>query len=429
MSPDPSASRRSVVITGLGVVSPLGLGIETFWNGLLQGQSGVRRIQQYDPTGLPLVIGGEVPDFDPKQHVKPRKSLKVMSREIQFAFTAAEMALQHAGLQVGQFPPERLGVVFGADMIYGELSEVQEAVLASFDPEAREYNLRGWAENGMSKIFPLWMLKYLPNMPACHVAIANDARASCNSIILGEVGALVALSEGMRSIERGDADIMIVGGVGHQINPSSITFRANQELVKSPEDPQNACRPFDAQRIGSVFGEGCGAIVLEAAEHARQRGAKALARVASYAIRHEPNKQGDPLTGSAMRAVLASCLTQAGIEPKQLAHVHAHGLGQIAADALEAQCINSVAGQAPVLAIKGATGNSSAGSGALELAASVMSLQHNLIPPSRNCHRVAADCPIDVVRHEPRPTQGRYALKLNYANAGQAVAVLIERGE
>ncbi len=428
MSTDPSPSRRSVVITGLGVVSPLGLGIEPFWNGLLEGRSGVRRLQHYDPTGLPMEYGGEVPDFDPKQYVKPRKSLKVMSREIQFAFTAAEMALQHAGLQVGQFPPERLGVVFGADMIYGELTEVQEAVLASYDAEAREYNLRGWAENGMSKIFPLWMLKYLPNMPACHVAIANDARATCNSIILGEVGALVALSEGMRSIERGDADIMIVGGVGHQINVSSMTFRANQELART-DDPPNACRPFDAQRIGSVFGEGCGAIVLESAEHAKKRGAKALARVASYAIRHEPKKQADPLTGSAICAVLESCLKQSGIEPKQLAHMHAHGIGQIAADALEARCIAATVGQTPVLAIKGATGNSSAGSGALELAASVLALQHNLTPPSRNCHRVAADCPIDVVRHEPRPSQGRYALKLNYSNAGQAVAVLIERGE
>lgn len=418
-----------MVITGLGVVSPLGLGIEPFWQGLLEGRSGVRRIQHYDVAGLPLEFGGEVPDFDPKLYVKPRKSLKVMSREIQFAFTAAEMALKDAGLQVGQFPPERLGVIFGADMIYGELDEVTEAVLASFDAEARAYNLRGWAEHGMSKIFPLWMLKYLPNMPACHVAIANDARATCNSIILGEVGALVALSEAMRSIERGDADIMIVGGVGHQIHPSNLIFRANQEVAKGVTDPENACRPFDAQRIGSVFGEGCGAIVLESAEHAKKRGAKIQGRVVSYAIRHEPNKLGDRLTGSAIRAVLESCLKQGNIEPKQVAHVHAHGIGQIAADALEAHCIAATAGQTPVLAIKGATGNSSAGSGALELAASVLALQHNLIPPSRNCDRVGADCPIDVVRHEPRPSQGRYALKLNYSNLGQAVAVLIERGE
>lgn len=428
MPPDSSAARCSVVITGVGVVTPLGLGLEPFWKGLLEGRSGVRRMQHFDPTGLPVEFGGEVPEFDPKQHIRPRKSLKVMSREIQFAFTAAEMALRDAGLQVGQFPPERLGVVFGADMIYGELPDIQEAVSVSRDPESGQFDIHRWADEGMSKIFPLWLLKYLPNMPACHVAIANDARASCNSIILGEVSALVALAEGVRLIERGLADMVIVGGVGHQINPTNIAFRANQELSKRAADPENACRPFDAERCGSVFGEGAGALVIENAEHARQRGAKNMGRILSYAVRHEPNKQGVPLAGTAMRRVLESCLQQAGVEPKQLAHVHAHGIGQREVDATEARMIAAVTGQVPVLAIKGATGNSSAGSGALELAASLKSLETGLIPPSRNCDRAAADCPIDVVRHEPRQAAGRYALKLSHSNNGQAAAVLVERG-
>jgi 3-oxoacyl-[acyl-carrier-protein] synthase II len=429
MSPDFSAPRCSVVVTGVGVLSPLGIGLDSFWQGLLAGQSGVRRMQHFDPTGLPVEFGGEVPDFDPKQYIRPRKSLKVMSREIQFAFTAAEMALGNAGLQIGQFPPERLGVVFGSDMIYGELGEIQEAVSASLDRETKQFHINRWAAEGMSKIFPLWLLKYLPNMPACHVAIANDARASCNSIILGEVSALVALAEGVRIIERGLADMMIVGGVGHQINPTNIAFRANQELSKRAADPENACRPFDAARCGSVFGEGAGALVIENAEHARKRGAKALGRILSYAIRHEPNKQGVPLHGSAMRRVLESCLQQAGVEPAQLAHVHAHGIGQRDVDATEARMIAAVTGEVPVLAIKGATGNSSAGSGALELAASLKSLETGLIPPSRNCDTVAADCPIDVVSREPRPAAGRYALKLSHSNNGQAAAVLVERGE
>jgi 3-oxoacyl-[acyl-carrier-protein] synthase II len=429
MPPDDSNARCSVVFTGVGVVSPLGLGLEPFWNGLLEGRSGVRRIQHFDPTGLPVEFGGEVPEFDAKQHIRPRKSLKVMSREIQFAFTAAEMALRDAGLQVGQFPPERLGVVFGADMIYGELPDIQDAVSVSREPETNQFHINRWASEGMSKIFPLWLLKYLPNMPACHVAIANDARASCNSIILGEVSALVALAEGVRLIERGLADMVIVGGVGHQINPTNIAFRANQELSKRAADPENACRPFDAARCGSVFGEGATALVIENAEYARKRGAKNMGRILSYAIRHEPNKQGVPLAGIAMRRVLESCLQQAGVEPQQLAHVHAHGIGQREVDATEARMIAAVTGQVPVLAIKGATGNSSAGSGALELAASLKSLETRLIPPSRNCDHVAADCPIDVVHHEPRQAANRYALKLSHSNNGQSAAVLIERGE
>ena len=249
MPTDSLPTRRSVVITGVGVVSPLGMGAETHWSGLLAGRSGVRRIQHFDPTGLPVEFGGEVPGFDPKQHIRPRKSLKVMSREIQFAFTAAEMALHDAGLQVGQFPPERLGVVFGADMIYGELPDMQDAVSVSRDPASGKFDIHRWADLGMQKIFPLWLLKYLPNMPACHVAIANDARASCNSIILGEVSALVALAEGVRLIERGLAEMVIVGGVGHQINPTNIAFRANQELSKRAADPENACRPFDCKSL------------------------------------------------------------------------------------------------------------------------------------------------------------------------------------
>ena len=422
---------RSVVITGVGVVSPIGIGREAFWTSLENRTSGVRTISTIDTEGLAIHIGGEIRDFDPKQYVRPRKSLKVMSREIQFAFTAADLAMADAGLMPGeggggQCDPNRLGVVFGSDMIYCELEEVIEAYRACM-PEGR-FDFSRWASQAMPQMYPLWLLKYLPNMPACHVAIANDARGPCNAHTLGDASSLSAVSEGFRLIERGAADCVIVGGTGFRLHPTCLTFRSNQWYSAWEGPPEQASRPFERARSGQVPGEGAGAFILEAEEHARARGAGVMARVLAAASRFEPVHEERPPKGDAIRASILAALQEAQLAPGDVGHVNAHGFGTVPHDRAEAQAIRAALGDVSVTAPKSYFGNLGAGSGAVEMAASVLALQRGEVPATLNYQQPDPECPIRVVSQQ-EPARAPTALVLNQATTGQALAVALAAAE
>jgi 3-oxoacyl-[acyl-carrier-protein] synthase II len=418
---------RNVVITGVGVVSPIGIGREAFSAGLQNRTSGVRTISAIDTRGLSIHIGGEIRDFDPKKYVRPRKSLKVMSREIQFAFTAADLAMADAGLTpreggASRCDPNRLGVVFGSDMIYCELDEVIEAYRACM-PEGR-FDFSRWASQAMPQMYPLWLLKYLPNMPACHVAIANDARGPCNAHTLGDASSLSAVAEGFRLIQRGAADCVIVGGTGFRLHPTCLTFRSNQWYSAWKGPPEKASRPFEAARSGQVPGEGAGAFILEAEDHARARGATIMARVLAAASRFEPVHNERPAKGVAIRASISAALEEAQLAPGEVGHVNAHGFGTVPHDRAEAQAIRSVLGDVPVTAPKSYFGNLGGGSGAVEMAASVLALERGEVPATLNYDQPDPECPIHVVR-KPERARAPTALALNQATTGQALAVVL----
>ena len=279
-------SRPRVVITGVGVVSPLGIGPEAFWESLCQQRSGVDVLPAVAALDLPLRIGAAVKDFDPKQYVKPRKALKVMSREIQMGFAAASMAVEHAGWQPGQLPPDRTGVLFASDMLYCEPTESVSAY--GHCTENGKFHAEQWGGVFMSELYPLWMLMYLPNMVACHIGIAHDARGPNNTICQGEASSLLALIEAAGIIERGHADVMITGGSSSRMTATSMLYRGMDRLSHRIDSPQSACRPFDATRDGAVNGEGAAAFVLEREEFATARGAKILARVAGWGMAFAP---------------------------------------------------------------------------------------------------------------------------------------------
>ena len=214
-------------------------------------------------SDLPVPFGGEVADFDPKQYVRPRKSLKVMNRDIQLAFVAADLACADGGIRERRIDPERLGVLFGADMMACDLEELTNAYRACM-VDGR-FDFSRWGPAAMAEIFPLWMLKYLPNMPACHVGIAQDARGPNNTIVSGEVSSLAAVAEAVGVLERGQADVMIVGGSSSRIHPTVWACSRDLPLSRRSDDPAAACRPFDARRDGMVYGEGAAAFLLETA--------------------------------------------------------------------------------------------------------------------------------------------------------------------
>ncbi len=285
-APHQSSDPREVVITGLGVVSPIGIGRDAFRSALREGISGVRPITLFDASRFPVRIAAEVADFDPKAYVRPRKSLKVMSREIQFGFAAADFALTDARVQPGGVEPDRFGVVFGAEMIYCDLDELS-GIYRRCIAEGR-FDFSCWGESMAGEMYPLWLLRNLPNMVACHVAIVHDARGPNNTIGHSDVSSLAAIAEAVRVIQRGAADVMIAGGVGARINPTSMSYRGDIDQSHRNDDPARAARPFDAGRDGLVNGEGAAAFILESRENAQKRGVRILARILSDSSAHEP---------------------------------------------------------------------------------------------------------------------------------------------
>jgi len=412
-----------VVITGLGVVSPIGIGCEPFWNALAAGTSGIRTIDLFDSSSLSVRFGGQIPDFDPKVYVRPRKSLKVMSREIQLGFAAADLALADAGLAAGQVEPERFGVVFGNDMIYADLEDLEETYRRSAKDGRFDFAL--WSEAIQEELHPLWLLKHLPNMTASHIAIAHDARGPNNSIVLGDVSSLLALAEAASMIERGWADVMLAGGTGCRLHPTALVARGDALLSHRADDFRRACRPFDRDRDGLVNGEGSAAIVLESRAHAERRGAEVLGRLVSWASRCEPKARREGLTGSSLRQAIRAALTGAGLTPADIGHVNAHGVGTIDMDRAEARAIEAEVGQVPVTAPKSLFGHLGAGGGAVELAASVLGLGRGLVPATLNYDTPDPACPVNVVTGGPLMGRPGTALAVNLCSTGQAAAVVI----
>ena len=258
---------REVVITGMGVVSPIGIGLETFWQSLLNGVSGIKVRPDFEHTELPFRLWAPVDAFDGRQYVKPRKAIKVMSRPIQFGFAAAQMAAEQANLLDSGVNPDRMGTVFGSEAFFADPLDVsslfQKCVTAGAYDDTR------WGEYFMREIEPLWMLKYLPNMVASHISIAIDSRGPSNTICHGESSGLFAAIEGVELLHRGSADVVVVGGTSCPLGVTGMVYRGSERLSKKiRQDPEQVVRPFDIDRDGGVLGEGAGAIVLETKEHA-----------------------------------------------------------------------------------------------------------------------------------------------------------------
>ena len=414
-----------VVITGVGVVSPIGVGKQPFWQSLCAGRSGVKPYSLVQGTEMPVRFGGEIADFEPKLYVKPRKSLKVMCREIQLGFAAAALAINDAGLDCEAVDRDRFGVIYGSEMLFGPPQDLEAAYRSCFVDGALHAELYG--EKFMSDMYPLWMLKYLPNMAACHIGIAFDARGPNNSITLGEASGLLSVAEGMRIMQRGRADVMIVGGAGSRLDLTQMLFRGDANLSHREDEPETASRPFDADRDGLVNGEGAAAFILETRSHAEHRAAPILAAVRGCGNSFESRLDPKPATGRAIRATISQSLNEAGLTPSDIGHVNAHGVSTIEDDQLEAQAIHACLDDVPVTAPKSFFGNLGAGTGSVEMAASVLGLQAGEIPFTINYETPDPKCPVNVIRDRPLTGTRPTALLLNQSGTGQAAALILAR--
>ena len=277
----------------------------------------------------------------------------------------------------------------------------------------------------MGEMYPLWMLKYLPNMPACHIGIRYDARGPNNTIAEGDVSSLLALAEAADVIRRDLADVMIVGGTGSRINTTDYMWHAGARLARNGvDDPSSICRPFDARRSGLVYGEGAAKIVLESRDHAERRGVRPLARVAAASSRCESVAESLMPTGKAIRRAIQAAMSAAGAESFHIGHVNAHGNSTREDDAVEAQAIRDTLGDVPVTAPKSFFGNLGHGSGMVELVISVLAMRHGVVPPTLNYETPDPECPVNVVT-DLTPTDRPAFIALNHNTTGQAAAVVI----
>ena len=435
-------SPRRVVITGLGVICPLGSSPEELWSGLANGRSGVDRLTMVPSEFLPMSFAGEarqftgsIDDFGPlegEQKKAIRKGLKTICREAQMGIAAAQRALQSAGLTSGKFDNERTGAVFGSDYMISPPEEFTDPIQNCLDAE-RRFHFSRWATDGLPKMNPLWLLKYLPNMPAAHLAIYNDLRGPNNSLTQREASANLAIGEAFRYIARGSADTMVAGATGTYVHCTKALHAVlQQEMAGNGCEPAKACRPFDRNRTGMVIGEGAAALVLEELTTAQARGATIYGEVVGTASASVADRNFVARRDQAVSRVMQATLRDAGAAPDEVGHIHAHGLGTRSSDAEEAAAIGTVFGnvdrQPPVTAAKSYFGNLGAGGGAVELIASLLALRAGELFPILNFETADPDCPVNAAASRGIDP-GRSFLNVSVTQQGQASCVMVRAWE
>jgi 3-oxoacyl-[acyl-carrier-protein] synthase II len=328
-------------------------------------------------------------------------------------------------MKKGDVDPLRFGVEFGSGMIATELEDFAAAAKVSTNCQPGSVSLPKWGESGLPVINPLWMLKYLPNMPACHVSILHDAQGPNNSITESDAASLLAVGEAYRTLARDQADYFLVGGADSKINPLSLARQSLfSPLTRRNDAPEKALRPFDRNRDGTVIGEGAGTFALEDLEHARRRGAAIYAEVLGFGASFDRKRAGAGLARAIRRA-----LGEADIGPADLDHVNGNGLSTDEADVWEARGLQEAFGsvRVPVWAPKCYFANLGAAASAVELAGSLLALKHGELPVTLNYESPDPACPLNVHAGENRPVTKPYVLKLSFTDLGQCAALVVKR--
>jgi 3-oxoacyl-[acyl-carrier-protein] synthase II len=425
---------RRVVITGLGTVAPNGIGKEAFWSACLNGTSGVGPIRSFDASSHPVKVAAEVRDFDVVPFLPPsqRKSLKIMSRAMRFAVGAAGLGIQDSGLDLDKEDPGRFGVVMGTGLVPVDLPELTPALMESCDEDGKLETTRLGAQ-GASALFPLWILKYLPNMVAAHISLAFNAQGPNSTITTACAAGTQAVGEAFRLIERNDADIVLAGGADSRIDPLMIlAYTALGALSQSDRPAVEVSRPFDGKRDGFVLGEGAGVLVLEELEHAKKRGATIYAEVLGMGSSFDAYAatKPDPEARGAARAINES-LREAKIDPSDVDYINAHGTSTRLNDQMETMAVKRVFGEnakvLPLSSIKSMVGHLIGAAGAVEAVATALTLYTGAVPPTINQTQRDPACDLDYVPNTAREMPVKVAISTSFGFGGQNAALVMRR--
>ena len=407
---------RRVVVTGMGVVSPLGLGINAFWDGLIHGRSGVRRISRFDPSPYPSQIAGEVPDFDAAAHL-PRRDIVRTDVFIHYALISAQAALADSGVKIeGQ--NDRVGVSIGTGMGGVPL------LLSSWETLRRE---------GMAGVSAYALPGSLPNMAAGWVSMRTGARGPIFTPTTACAASSQAVGDAFRTIQRGDADVMLAGGTDSLIHPLVVAgFSSIRALSTRNDAPALASRPFDRDRDGFVLAEGAGILVLETLEMARARGGRIYAEVLGYGVSADANHPTASSSDGPARAMRLA-LADAKLAPEDVDYVNAHGTSTQLNDQHETEAIKAVFGdharRLAVSSIKSMTGHLVGAAGGVEAIATALALHHGILPPTINYTTPDPACDLDYVPNQARHVPIRVAMSNSFAFGGTNAILVLGRGE
>ena len=408
---------RRVVVTGVGLVSAVGIGTEESWRNLLAGQSGVAPITHFDTTGFAATIAAEVKGFDPQQYVE-KKEVKKMGLFIQFALAASQFAMEQAQLKVTPELADHAGVYIGSG-------------IGGFDVIEREHT--ALMQGGPRKISPFFIPAAIVNLASGFVSIRWGAKGPNSATCTACSSSTHAVGDSFKLIQRGAADVMICGGAEAAITPLGVGgFASMRALSTRNHEPAKASRPFDRDRDGFVIGEGAGILILEEMDFALKRGAPILAEVVGYGMSGDAFHITQPAedAGGAVRA-MQSTLADANVRPEQVEYINAHGTSTLYNDRLETVAIKKVFGahaaKLPVSSTKSMTGHLLGGAGGLEAGITVLALRDQILPPTINLEKPDPECDLDYVPNQSRRVPLEYAMSNSFGFGGTNAALLFKR--
>jgi len=428
-----------VVITGMGIVCPLGHDVETVWQAILAGKSGMAKTTIFDASTFPSTFGAEVKDYDPAKYTKKPQFHKHGNRGSGFAVGAAVQACKQAGIAIETDEPSdgversRLGIYLGA----GEGSVDNEvffaALVEAWDTEKNEMDWAKWAEVAFGRMDPLCELEQEPNMPAAHIAMLTGARGPTRSCLTACAASTQAVGEAMMMIRRGEADVVIAGGAHSMIHPLGVMgFNRLTAISTRNDSPQTASRPFTISRDGFVLGEGAAMLILESLTSAKKRGAEVLAEVVGYGSSSDAFRVTDMHEeGRGPIQAMTWALADAGISYKDVDYISTHGTGTTENDSIETKAIKAVfkeeAKNTPASSVKSMLGHLIGAAGAAELITCVLAIRDNIAPPTMNFNDPDPALDLDYVPNKPRKMRIDVAMNESFGFGGQNNVVIVKR--
>ncbi|MDD5433823.1 MAG: beta-ketoacyl-ACP synthase II [Nitrospira sp.] len=409
--------KRRVVITGLGLVTPLGTGVEKSWTAICEGTSGVGMITAFDAAQMPSQIAAEVKDFDPVLFIE-KKEIKKMDRFIQFGVAAAKMAVEDSGIQITDSIAERSGVYVGSGI--GGLSAI-------------ESNHIKFLEGGVKKLTPFFIPMVIINLVSGHIAIMFGAKGPNSSVATACATGTHAIGDAFKIIQRGDADVMIAGGTEATISPLGIGgFCAMRTLSIRNNEPEKASRPFDSMRDGFVMGEGAGIVVMEELSYAEKRGAKIYGEVIGYGMTGDAYHMTTPAPkGEGAARCMKMALNDAGLNGEEVSYINAHGTSTKFNDENETAAIKSVFGSKayniPVSSTKSMTGHLLGAAGGVEAVLSLLTIEKSIIPPTINYEFPDPECDLDYVPNKARPSRVDIAMSNSFGFGGTNACLIFKK--
>ena len=406
-----------MVVTGVGLLTSLGIGTETSWEGIRSGKSGIGPITQFDASGFSCRIAGEVKDFDPARYIE-KKEIKKMGRFIQFAIAAAECALGSSGYKVMPDNAETAGVYIGSG-------------IGGFEVIEREH--QQLLDHGPRRISPFFIPATIINLASGYVSIRSGAKGPNSATATACTTSAHSIGDSFRIIQRGEAEMMICGGTEACITPMGIGgFAAMRALSTRNDDPQRASRPWDRDRDGFVVGEGAGMLILEELESARKRSARILAELVGYGMSADAfHVTAPPNDGDGAYRVMRNALRDAGLRPEQIQYINAHGTSTEVGDRIETVAIKRTFGEhaykLAVSSTKSMTGHLLGGAGGLEAGITVLALRDQIAPPTMNLDNPDPLCDLDYIPNHARPMKIEYALTNSFGFGGTNGCLIFKR--